>query len=79
MRAAVRRSHAELEAMKRQAKGLAQEYDRLLREHHQLQVNTLQTQITEHLHCIHLIINDFFVNLVLDLQNLQSDEDKKDK
>ncbi|KAM6937891.1 B-cell receptor-associated protein 29 [Xenentodon cancila] len=34
---AVRRSHAELEAMKRQAKGLAQEYDRLLREHHQLQ------------------------------------------
>ncbi|XP_054476683.1 B-cell receptor-associated protein 29-like [Anoplopoma fimbria] len=34
---AVRKSHAEVEAMKRQAKGLAQEYDRLLREHHQLQ------------------------------------------
>ncbi|XP_028286552.1 B-cell receptor-associated protein 29-like [Parambassis ranga] len=34
---AVRRSHAEVEAMRRQAKGLAQEYDRLLREHHQLQ------------------------------------------
>ncbi|XP_061578450.1 B-cell receptor-associated protein 29-like [Cololabis saira] len=34
---AVRKSNAELEAMKRQAKGLAQEYDRLLREHHQLQ------------------------------------------
>ncbi|XP_029010633.1 B-cell receptor-associated protein 29-like [Betta splendens] len=30
-------SHAEVEAMKRQSKGLAQEYDRLLREHHQLQ------------------------------------------
>ncbi|XP_040894056.1 B-cell receptor-associated protein 29-like [Toxotes jaculatrix] len=34
---AVRRCHAEVEAMKRQAEGLAQEYDRLLREHHQLQ------------------------------------------
>ncbi|XP_071753677.1 B-cell receptor-associated protein 29-like [Centroberyx gerrardi] len=34
---AVRKSHAEVEAMRRQAKGLAQEYDRLLREHHQLQ------------------------------------------
>ncbi|XP_041652159.1 B-cell receptor-associated protein 29-like [Cheilinus undulatus] len=34
---AVRKSQAEVEAMKRQAKGLAQEYDRLLREHHQLQ------------------------------------------
>ncbi|KAM3869840.1 B-cell receptor-associated protein 29 [Diretmus argenteus] len=34
---AVRKSHAEAEAMRRQAKGLAQEYDRLLREHHQLQ------------------------------------------
>ncbi|XP_018539998.1 B-cell receptor-associated protein 29 isoform X1 [Lates calcarifer] len=34
---AMRKSHAEVEAMKRQAKGLAQEYDRLLREHHQLQ------------------------------------------
>ncbi|KAM4733648.1 B-cell receptor-associated protein 29-like [Anableps anableps] len=34
---AVRRSNAEAEAMKRQAKGLAQEYDRLLREHHLLQ------------------------------------------
>ncbi|XP_038560931.1 B-cell receptor-associated protein 29-like isoform X1 [Micropterus salmoides] len=34
---AVRKSHAEVEAMKRQAKGLAQEYDRLLMEHHQLQ------------------------------------------
>ncbi|XP_039988641.1 B-cell receptor-associated protein 29-like [Xiphias gladius] len=34
---AVCKSHAEVEAMKRQAKGLAQEYDRLLREHHQLQ------------------------------------------
>lgn len=33
----VRRSNAEVEAMKRQAKGLAQEYDRLLREHHLLQ------------------------------------------
>ncbi|XP_029909531.1 B-cell receptor-associated protein 29-like [Myripristis murdjan] len=34
---AVRKSHAEVEAMKRQAKSLAQEYDRLLREHHKLQ------------------------------------------
>ncbi|XP_029379330.1 B-cell receptor-associated protein 29-like [Echeneis naucrates] len=34
---AVHKSHAEVEAMKRQTKGLAQEYDRLLREHHQLQ------------------------------------------
>ncbi|XP_013872576.1 B-cell receptor-associated protein 29 isoform X2 [Austrofundulus limnaeus] len=34
---AVQKSHAEVEAMRRQAKGLAQEYDRLLREHHQLQ------------------------------------------
>ncbi|XP_034541913.1 B-cell receptor-associated protein 29-like isoform X2 [Notolabrus celidotus] len=34
---AMRKSNAEVEAMKRQAKGLAQEYDRLLREHHQLQ------------------------------------------
>ncbi|XP_044213558.1 B-cell receptor-associated protein 29 [Thunnus albacares] len=34
---AVHKSHAEVEAMKRQAKGLAQEYDRLLSEHHQLQ------------------------------------------
>lgn len=34
---AVRKSNAEVEAMRRQAKGLAQEYDRLLREHHQLQ------------------------------------------
>ncbi|XP_068614370.1 B-cell receptor-associated protein 29-like [Brachionichthys hirsutus] len=34
---AVSRSRVELEAMKRQAKGLAQEYDRLLKEHHQLQ------------------------------------------
>ncbi|XP_028307558.1 B-cell receptor-associated protein 29-like [Gouania willdenowi] len=33
----VQKSQAEVEAMKRQAKGLAQEYDRLLREHHQLQ------------------------------------------
>lgn len=35
---AVHKSHAEVEAMRRQAKGLAQEYDRLLTEHHQLQV-----------------------------------------
>lgn len=35
---AVRKSNAEMEAMKRQAKGLAQEYDRLLTEHQQLQV-----------------------------------------
>ncbi|KAM4553420.1 B-cell receptor-associated protein 29 [Fundulus diaphanus] len=34
---AVRRSNAEVEAMRRQAKGLAQEYDRLLREHQLLQ------------------------------------------
>ncbi|CAG08712.1 unnamed protein product [Tetraodon nigroviridis] len=34
---AVLRSKAEVEAMKKQAKGLAQEYDRLLTEHHQLQ------------------------------------------
>uniref|UniRef100_A0A672Z9R9 Endoplasmic reticulum transmembrane protein n=1 Tax=Sphaeramia orbicularis TaxID=375764 RepID=A0A672Z9R9_9TELE len=32
-------SQAEVEAMRRQAKGLAQEYDRLLSEHHQLQVD----------------------------------------
>uniref|UniRef100_A0A672I1U6 Endoplasmic reticulum transmembrane protein n=1 Tax=Salarias fasciatus TaxID=181472 RepID=A0A672I1U6_SALFA len=35
---ALRKSQAEVEAMRRQAKGLAQEYDRLLSEHHQLQV-----------------------------------------
>ncbi|XP_061679122.1 B-cell receptor-associated protein 29 isoform X1 [Syngnathoides biaculeatus] len=35
--AAVHKSHAEVEAMSRQAKGLAQEYERLLTEHHQLQ------------------------------------------
>lgn len=34
---ALRKSDAEVEAMRRQAKGLAQEYDRLLTEHHQLQ------------------------------------------
>lgn len=34
---AVHKSQAEVEAMRRQAKGLAQEYDRLLNEHHQLQ------------------------------------------
>ncbi|XP_039881973.1 B-cell receptor-associated protein 29-like isoform X2 [Simochromis diagramma] len=34
---AVCKSDADIEAMRRQAKGLAQEYDRLLREHHQLQ------------------------------------------
>lgn len=34
---AVHKSQAEVEAMKRQTKGLAQEYDRLLTEHHQLQ------------------------------------------
>ncbi|KAF0040695.1 hypothetical protein F2P81_006593 [Scophthalmus maximus] len=34
---AVHKSRAEVDAMKRQAKGLAQEYDRLLREHNQLQ------------------------------------------
>ncbi|KAM8751888.1 B-cell receptor-associated protein 29 [Acanthopagrus schlegelii] len=34
---AVHKSHAEVEAMKRQAKGLAHEYDRLLTEHHKLQ------------------------------------------
>ncbi|XP_029953179.1 B-cell receptor-associated protein 29 [Salarias fasciatus] len=34
---ALRKSQAEVEAMRRQAKGLAQEYDRLLSEHHQLQ------------------------------------------
>lgn len=39
--AAMRKSHTEVEAMKRQAKGLAQEYDRLLREHHQLQVTQI--------------------------------------
>ncbi|XP_053742119.1 B-cell receptor-associated protein 29-like [Synchiropus splendidus] len=35
--AAARKSEAEVEAMTRQAKGLAQEYDRLLNEHHRLQ------------------------------------------
>ncbi|KAM4619547.1 B-cell receptor-associated protein 29 [Polymixia lowei] len=34
---AVRKSHVEVEAMRKQAKGLTQEYDRLLREHNQLQ------------------------------------------
>ncbi|KAM9351905.1 B-cell receptor-associated protein 29 [Symphorus nematophorus] len=34
---AVCKSNAEVEAMRRQAKGLAQEYDRLLTEHHKLQ------------------------------------------
>ncbi|XP_077566639.1 B-cell receptor-associated protein 29-like [Stigmatopora nigra] len=34
---AVRKSHAEVEAMNTQAKGLAEEYERLLSEHHQLQ------------------------------------------
>uniref|UniRef100_A0A3B3V5N6 Endoplasmic reticulum transmembrane protein n=1 Tax=Poecilia latipinna TaxID=48699 RepID=A0A3B3V5N6_9TELE len=40
----VRRSDAEVEAMKKQAKGLAHEYDRLLREHHLLQVRDPQIQ-----------------------------------
>uniref|UniRef100_A0A3B3Y5G5 Endoplasmic reticulum transmembrane protein n=1 Tax=Poecilia mexicana TaxID=48701 RepID=A0A3B3Y5G5_9TELE len=40
----VRRSDAEVEAMKKQAKGLAYEYDRLLREHHLLQVRDPQIQ-----------------------------------
>ncbi|XP_054588885.1 B-cell receptor-associated protein 29 isoform X2 [Nothobranchius furzeri] len=35
--AAVKKSQAEVEAMRSQTKGLAQEYDRLLKEHHQLQ------------------------------------------
>ncbi|XP_008310033.1 B-cell receptor-associated protein 29 [Cynoglossus semilaevis] len=34
---AVHKSHTEVDAMRRQAKGLAQEYDRLLQEHHKLQ------------------------------------------
>ncbi|KAF7663987.1 hypothetical protein LDENG_00192740 [Lucifuga dentata] len=34
---AVHKSQAEVEAMRRQAKGLTKEYDRLLREHHLLQ------------------------------------------
>lgn len=51
--AAVHKSHAEVEAMRRQAKGLAQEYDRLLTEHHQLQVKH-----TDVFHmCVHQITN----------------------
>uniref|UniRef100_A0A3B4VK17 Endoplasmic reticulum transmembrane protein n=1 Tax=Seriola dumerili TaxID=41447 RepID=A0A3B4VK17_SERDU len=58
--AAVRKSHTEVEAMKRQAKGLAQEYDRLLREHHQLQVtqthkNILYMCMQIHKHNIHSV------------------------
>ncbi|XP_061630266.1 B-cell receptor-associated protein 29 isoform X2 [Phyllopteryx taeniolatus] len=34
---AVHKSHTEVEAMNRQAKGLAKEYERLLSDHHQLQ------------------------------------------
>lgn len=40
---ALRKSSAEVEAMRRQSKGLAQEYDRLLTEHHKLQVKHAQT------------------------------------
>lgn len=45
---AARKSLAEVEAMRRQAKGLAQEYDRLLTEHHQLQVKHTRYIICEH-------------------------------
>lgn len=40
---ALHKSSAEVEAMRRQSKGLAQEYDRLLTEHHKLQVKHTQT------------------------------------
>lgn len=40
---ALRKSSAEVDAMRRQSKGLAQEYDRLLTEHHKLQVKHAQT------------------------------------
>ena len=47
----VRKSRTEVEAMKRQAKGLAQEYDRLLTEHTQLQVTHTNNAHT-HTHTI---------------------------
>uniref|UniRef100_A0A3B3TMR2 Endoplasmic reticulum transmembrane protein n=1 Tax=Poecilia latipinna TaxID=48699 RepID=A0A3B3TMR2_9TELE len=45
---AVRRSDAEVEAMKKQAKGLAHEYDRLLREHHLLERGSGKKLYKEH-------------------------------
>uniref|UniRef100_A0A3B3WIK5 Endoplasmic reticulum transmembrane protein n=1 Tax=Poecilia mexicana TaxID=48701 RepID=A0A3B3WIK5_9TELE len=45
---AVRRSDAEVEAMKKQAKGLAYEYDRLLREHHLLERGSGKKLYKEH-------------------------------
>lgn len=79
------KSHAQVEAMKRQTKGLAQEYDRLLREHHQLQVTTCITIHT--CACKHTLntyidpTNAGVINILMLFhpQNLQSDEDKKDQ
>lgn len=82
------KSHAEVEAMKRQTKGLAQEYDRLLREHHQLQVTTYITEQDIHVHAklqsqntytdpSNAGVIHFF--MLFHLQNLQCAEDKKDQ
>uniref|UniRef100_A0A3B3WIP6 Endoplasmic reticulum transmembrane protein n=1 Tax=Poecilia mexicana TaxID=48701 RepID=A0A3B3WIP6_9TELE len=72
---AVRRSDAEVEAMKKQAKGLAYEYDRLLREHHLLQVRGTNYRTFSP----HSLPSCFVDDTVFDPQNLQSAEDKKDQ
>uniref|UniRef100_A0A3B3V576 Endoplasmic reticulum transmembrane protein n=1 Tax=Poecilia latipinna TaxID=48699 RepID=A0A3B3V576_9TELE len=71
----VRRSDAEVEAMKKQAKGLAHEYDRLLREHHLLQVRGTNYRTFSP----HSLPSCFVDDTVFDPQNLQSAEDKKDQ
>uniref|UniRef100_A0A3B3WIN5 Endoplasmic reticulum transmembrane protein n=1 Tax=Poecilia mexicana TaxID=48701 RepID=A0A3B3WIN5_9TELE len=73
--ASVRRSDAEVEAMKKQAKGLAYEYDRLLREHHLLQVRGTNYRTFSP----HSLPSCFVDDTVFDPQNLQSAEDKKDQ
>lgn len=72
--AAVHKSKAEVEAMKKQAKGLAQEYDRLLTEHHQLQVTHTHTRA-----CAHTLLEHSNTNMEVVSQNLYSDGDKKDQ
>lgn len=74
--AAVHRSKAEVEAMKKQAKGLAQEYDRLLTEHHQLQVTHTHARAHARVHTP-LECSNTYMEVVP--QNLYSDADKKDQ
>lgn len=72
---AVRKSHAEVEAMSRQSKGLAQEYDRLLREHHQLQVHNTNPDNTSSVYLHYL----YQIPSVFNPQNLHGAEEKKEQ